>query len=88
MKSQNILCTTIFRHQYMSKMIREDLNSLSQQKIFCLMKLRTRIQKSDNTTQELVDDFSAIFTYSTKDSDFGIGKLSSINPCTCISIAS
>ncbi len=39
-------------------------------------------------TSNLVDDFSAIATYSANDSDSGIGKLSSNNPCTCISIAS
>jgi len=40
------------------------------------------------TTSEPVEGFSAIATYSAKDSDSGIGKLSSSSPWKCISIAS
>jgi hypothetical protein len=49
--------------------------------------MKVKIENPVYITSESVEDFSAIATYSAKDSDSVAGKLSSSNPCTCISIA-
>jgi hypothetical protein len=66
-----------------------DLSRPPAEKVYLkLLKNRFKTRNIVQTISELMEGFSAIATYSAKDSDLGIGKLSSISPCTCISMAS